>query len=297
MIGVTQCSKIAAPVAPHKPTSHLQSSSLPPTDYAVHPKIGWNPVDPANIGDIKVDSGAMTLPAYIRNDEYDNRPGSTLRAQLAAAIDEQASAFQQCKRRLIDVENEGSNPRKRGSRARNHRADREERVRVDPPSDAKELEECVCRHGRKFVILCGLWLALGTGDCEAFFKTPLDDKYDAELRFGADGPDGDEHKRGRPTLPHRSLSPARCYHAYKVDDQEVNTFHLSTSQSPVLHFASGNLDFNEVFCHPFLFKTNGSKFGGGVQAEDESVWEELAAATTALVDMPVVSDDDGNDDV
>jgi hypothetical protein len=34
-----------------------------------------------------------------------------------------------------------------------------------------------------------------------------------------------------------------------------------------------------------------------VQAEDESVREELAAATTALVDMPVVSDDNGDDDV
>jgi hypothetical protein len=34
-----------------------------------------------------------------------------------------------------------------------------------------------------------------------------------------------------------------------------------------------------------------------VQAEDESVWEELAAAKTALVEMPVVSDDDGNDNV
>ncbi|KAJ7734208.1 hypothetical protein B0H14DRAFT_3614302 [Mycena olivaceomarginata] len=42
---------------------------------------------------------------------------------------------------------------------------------------------------------------------------------------------------------------------------------------------------------------NGSKFGGGVQAEDESVREELVAATTALVDMPVISDDNGDDDV
>jgi hypothetical protein len=34
-----------------------------------------------------------------------------------------------------------------------------------------------------------------------------------------------------------------------------------------------------------------------VEAEDESVREGLAAATTALVDMPFVSDDDGADDV
>jgi hypothetical protein len=53
-----------------------------------------------------------------------------------------------------------------------------------------------------------------------------------------------------------------------------------------------------VFWDSHLFpETNGSKFGGGVQAEDESVREELVAATTALVDMPVVSDDDGDDDV
>ncbi|KAJ7334866.1 hypothetical protein DFH08DRAFT_813900 [Mycena albidolilacea] len=113
-----------------------------------------------------------------------------LRAQLAAAIDKQASTFQQCKRRLSDAQNEARNPRKRTPCARNHRADREERARINSP---KELEECVHRHGCKFVILCGLWLALGTGDCEAFFKTPLDDEYDAELYFGADDPDGDEH--------------------------------------------------------------------------------------------------------
>jgi hypothetical protein len=45
-------------------------------------------------------------------------------------------------------------------------------------------------------------------------------------------------------------------------------------------------------------ETNGSKFGGGVQAEDESAWEELAAATTALVDMPrAVVYDNGGDNV
>ncbi|KAJ7749345.1 hypothetical protein B0H14DRAFT_2636378 [Mycena olivaceomarginata] len=325
--------KIAAPVAPHKPTSHLQSSSLPPTEYAVHPKIGWNPVDPDTST-----AAQLTLPACIRNDKYDNRPGSTLKRKSgkrgpgAAVHSKQEwkghdrcvsvlnwqqpstnklSAFQQCKRHPVDAENE-SNPRKRARRAHNHRADREERARVDSPFDAKELEERVHHHG-------------------PFFKTPtpLDNEYDAELHFGADDPDGDEHE-ARQSQPREvreiladDLLPflSSPWMAQAVDDQEVNTFHLSTSQSRVLHFAvciswdevnskycfgdipflhgneSGNLDFNEVFCHPLLLKTNGSKFGGEVQAEDESVWEELAAATTALVDMPVVSDDDGNDNV
>jgi hypothetical protein len=42
------------------------------------------------------------------------------------------------------------------------------------------------------------------------------------------------------------------------------------------------------FWDSYLFpETNGSKFGGEVQAEDKSVQEELAATATTLVDMPV----------
>jgi hypothetical protein len=227
----------------------------------------------------------------------------------------------------LDVENEASNPRKRARLARNHRADGEE---ADSPFDAKELEERVRRHGRKFVILCGLWLALGTGDCEAFFKTPLNDEYDPELRFGADDPDSDEHeaRQGQlreireiladdllPFLSSPWVAKAVCfnfscllcltssqfddgmrsqrYHTahrlrhdaithilmgLKVNDQEVNTSQLSTSQSRVLHFAvsigwnetnskyrfwdipflhgneSRTLDHNELFRHPLLLK-------------------------------------------
>ncbi|KAJ7306654.1 hypothetical protein DFH08DRAFT_975910 [Mycena albidolilacea] len=197
-------------------TSHLQSSSLPPRDYAIHPKIGWNPVDPASeyrryqgrqrrndatcihtttTGTLKWKSGKRgeLNPYYVLSPTFipgspetpdpsnqvahfkglvllytpskSGREMTDLRAQLAAAIDKQASAFQQCKRRLSDAQNEARNPRKRAPCARNHRADQEERAHIDSPFDTKELEECVRRHGCKFVILCGLWLALD--DCRS----------------------------------------------------------------------------------------------------------------------------------
>ncbi|KAF7345919.1 hypothetical protein MVEN_01614200 [Mycena venus] len=116
---------------------------------------------------------------------------SDLRAQLAAGLDDQARVQQQCKRRLVDTENEANNPHKRACRSRNHRTEDEV---VDSSCNPKRLEERVRRYGRKFVMLCGPWLALGNGDLEAFFKTTLDDDYDAELRFAADDPEHDEHE-------------------------------------------------------------------------------------------------------
>jgi hypothetical protein len=48
-----------------------------------------------------------------------------------------------------------------------------------------EIEAAVHLHARKFVILCGLWLALGGKSAKAFFNTALDNEYSPKLRFAA----------------------------------------------------------------------------------------------------------------
>ncbi|KAJ7215378.1 hypothetical protein GGX14DRAFT_562594 [Mycena pura] len=114
-----------------------------------------------------------------------------LRAELAARIDDSARVLTHCKRRLVDLENEADDPRKRARRGRNHRTDGVEVT--SPHFMAQELEERARRYGRKFVIVCCLWLALGTDDVEAFFATDLDDDYDPELRFAIPD-DCEEHE-------------------------------------------------------------------------------------------------------
>ncbi|KAJ7224186.1 hypothetical protein GGX14DRAFT_557074 [Mycena pura] len=46
-----------------------------------------------------------------------------LRAQLAAGIDDHDRAYVHCKRRIVDLENNADDPRKRARRGRNHRTD------------------------------------------------------------------------------------------------------------------------------------------------------------------------------
>jgi hypothetical protein len=99
-----------------------------------------------------------------------------LRARLCASVDDHDRAVTNLKRRLEDAENQSNNPRKRGRRARNHRAQ----------DDEVSSEIRVRQTGRKFVLICGLWLRLDDADLEAFLKTPLDDDYDPELRFSSD---------------------------------------------------------------------------------------------------------------
>ncbi|KAJ6548778.1 hypothetical protein B0H19DRAFT_1162016 [Mycena capillaripes] len=107
-----------------------------------------------------------------------------LRAQLAACIDDQGRTVQHLKHRLVEAENEKNNPSKRSRRSRNHRTEGvEEESRDFTP---KELEGRARRTGRKFVILCGLWLCLDDDDYEAFFNAELDNEYNAELRFNSD---------------------------------------------------------------------------------------------------------------
>ncbi|KAJ7292181.1 hypothetical protein C8J57DRAFT_1589382 [Mycena rebaudengoi] len=99
-----------------------------------------------------------------------------LRARLCASVDDHDRAVTNLKRRLEDAENQSNNPRKRGRRARNHRAQ----------DDEVSSEIRVRQTGCKFVLICGLWLRLDDADLEAFLKTPLDDDYDPELRFSSD---------------------------------------------------------------------------------------------------------------
>ncbi|KAJ7276576.1 hypothetical protein C8J57DRAFT_1504410 [Mycena rebaudengoi] len=69
-----------------------------------------------------------------------------------------------------------NNPRKRGRRARNHRAKDDE-----IPSERR-----VRQTGRKFILICGLWLRLDDDDAESFLKAVINDDYDPELRFNSD---------------------------------------------------------------------------------------------------------------
>ncbi|KAF7371461.1 hypothetical protein MVEN_00000400 [Mycena venus] len=107
-----------------------------------------------------------------------------LRAKLSASVDDEGRVVQHLKHRLIDVENEASNPNKRSRRSRNHRTEGIEEQTVE--LTATELETRARQTGRKFVILCGLWLCLADDDYDAFFKADPDDEYDAELRFNSD---------------------------------------------------------------------------------------------------------------
>ncbi|KAF8194045.1 hypothetical protein K438DRAFT_1969341 [Mycena galopus ATCC 62051] len=93
---------------------------------------------------------------------------------------------QRLKHRLIDVENEASNPNKRSRRSRNHQTEGIEEQTVE--LTATELETRARQTGRKFVILCGLWLCLADDDYEVFFKPTLmtNTTCDAELRFNSD---------------------------------------------------------------------------------------------------------------
>ncbi|KAJ7215880.1 hypothetical protein GGX14DRAFT_391560 [Mycena pura] len=81
-----------------------------------------------------------------------------LRAELAACTNNFACVLTHCKWRLVDLENEADDPRKRARRGRNHRTDG---------------VEVASQH--------------------VFLATDLDDAYDPELRFAITN-DGEEHE-------------------------------------------------------------------------------------------------------
>ncbi|KAJ7252510.1 hypothetical protein C8J57DRAFT_1722759 [Mycena rebaudengoi] len=99
-----------------------------------------------------------------------------LRSRLAASDDDHGRVVTRLKRRLDNLENQSNNPRKRGRRARNHRAKDD-----DIPSERR-----VHQTGCKRVLICGLWLRLDDDDAESFLTAALDDDYDPELRFNSD---------------------------------------------------------------------------------------------------------------
>ncbi|KAJ7272162.1 hypothetical protein C8J57DRAFT_1715666 [Mycena rebaudengoi] len=117
-----------------------------------------------------------------------------LRAQIAAGIDDYARAYTHCKRRIVDLEDNPDEPRRRARRGRNHHTDG---VEIESPLMAKEFEERARRYGCRFVVLCGLWFTLGGGDIETFFTTEPDEDndYDPKLRFAATDNDTEHELR------------------------------------------------------------------------------------------------------
>ncbi|KAF7325466.1 hypothetical protein MKEN_00395200 [Mycena kentingensis (nom. inval.)] len=116
-----------------------------------------------------------------------------LRQRISSGINDQSETIAGLKRRIDDVENAANDPRRRKKDSRNHRHVDEEDV---PPSfTPEELCARVRSYGRKFVLLCGLWLAFGSsGDVYDFFQVPLDDEYDPLLRFSGTEDETDERQ-------------------------------------------------------------------------------------------------------
>ncbi|KAJ7289747.1 hypothetical protein C8J57DRAFT_1628896 [Mycena rebaudengoi] len=176
-----------------------------------------------------------------------------LRSRLAASVDDHGRVVTRLKSRLDDLENQSNNPRKRGRRARNHRAKDD-----DIPSERR-----------------------------SFLKAALDDDYDPELRFTSD----DDIRQGQlrellDILPNdletfRSLhgrhGQPTLQHGHSTPDS-INPSKLATSESRLLHFRHligyseeekdyllwdipflhanelPTLDFHELFRHPLLLK-------------------------------------------
>ncbi|KAJ7278288.1 hypothetical protein C8J57DRAFT_1576720 [Mycena rebaudengoi] len=192
-----------------------------------------------------------------------------LRSRLATSVDDHGRVVTRLKCRLDDLENQFNNPRKRGRRARNHRAKDD-----DIPSERR-----------------------------SFLKAALDDDYDPELRFNSD----DDIRQGQlrellDILPNdletfRSREWFASAFMDGMDSQRSNTVtrlrkqaltqllrdsinpsKLATSESRLLHFRhligyseeekdyllwdipflhaneSPTLDFHELFRHPLLLK-------------------------------------------
>ncbi|KAJ7801926.1 hypothetical protein B0H14DRAFT_2614863 [Mycena olivaceomarginata] len=209
-----------------------------------------------------------------------------LRAKLSASVDDEGRVVQHLKHRLIDVENEASNPKKRSRRSRNHRTEEIEEQAVLLAAvelTATELEARTRQTGRKFVILCGFWLCLADDDYEAFFKADSDDEYDAELRFSSD----ENIRQGQlrevldilpdDLMPFRKrawLAQAGC-HATVSHSTLPFAHWLGRGEEPILiwnvPFLHGNesatLDFDEVFRYPIVFKIFACIIRGSASAD------------------------------
>ncbi|KAJ7807191.1 hypothetical protein B0H14DRAFT_3483494 [Mycena olivaceomarginata] len=116
-----------------------------------------------------------------------------LQAKLSAALDDEAQHSAGLKHRIVELELDSERPSKRSCGGRNNRTSGVEFE--DPSIEPTSIEAAVRLHGRKFVILCGLWLALGCKSAKAFFDTALDDEYNPELRFAADDDAKEEQPR------------------------------------------------------------------------------------------------------
>ncbi|KAJ7202776.1 hypothetical protein GGX14DRAFT_570453 [Mycena pura] len=121
-----------------------------------------------------------------------SKSGREIAQAPSICANEQDRITQDLKRRLIDAENDADIARKRLCRGRNNRT--EGVAEVSPNFTVKELGVRARRQGRKFVILCSPWLALGDGDVESFFTTELDDNYDEEMRFSGGEDEVDERQ-------------------------------------------------------------------------------------------------------
>nr|GAT48040.1 predicted protein [Mycena chlorophos] len=149
---------------------------------------------PRSTPDLDADYGAQMKDLLLSiSPEMSVQQLGETRQKILALVSDHDETVTGLKRRLVDAENEANNPSKRARRSRNHRTEGME----EPAGDftPEELESRARALGRKMVILCALWLAVGEGgDTVSFLNTDIDDEYDPELRFGGSEDENDERQ-------------------------------------------------------------------------------------------------------
>ncbi|KAJ7274739.1 hypothetical protein C8J57DRAFT_1312634 [Mycena rebaudengoi] len=194
-----------------------------------------------------------------------------LRARLCASVDDHDRAVTNLKRRLEDAENQSNNPRKRGRRARNHRAQDDEvsseiRVRQTGRNSDDDI-----RQGQLRELLDILPTDLAPFMSREWFAKALSDGMDSQcsnsrtrLRKAAL-----PHVLGDDIPPSRLATPdSRILHfqfkiGYNADDNDYQLWNV-----PFLHEdESATLDFKKLFRHPLLLKVFAALIRGPSGAE------------------------------
>ncbi|KAJ7895227.1 hypothetical protein B0H14DRAFT_3426366 [Mycena olivaceomarginata] len=224
---------------------------------------------------------------------------------------------------IVELELDSDRPSKRSCGGRNNCTSS---VEFDDTSiEPTEIEAAVRLHARKFVILCGLWLALSSKSAKAFFDIVLDDEYNPELRFSTDDDANEEHAQLRPDLP--SCVPVEVIDGlntleHLLEDGPVHvqaqTMHsklnieytapgaIAGAAVFTLFLFSGDKDFGKVgnltrinyyncfgkYLEVILDSLRLRKLA--LEAEDED--EELSAACNQLLEMPSVPEIDLDED-
>ncbi|KAF7319605.1 hypothetical protein HMN09_00300900 [Mycena chlorophos] len=115
---------------------------------------------PRSTPDLDADYGAQMKDLLLSiSPEMSVQQLGETRQKILALVSDHDETVTGLKRRLVDVENEANNPSKRTRRSRNHRTEGME----EPAGDFTPEELESAGPGRKMVILCALWLAVGEG--------------------------------------------------------------------------------------------------------------------------------------